>query len=147
MGYVVLKALDDFKPRKVDAWVLEDAFYREQLHHQIMYHPSFVLPNCENPAVICGFVTGPGNVAEAWMITGEGFEENIFSIIRQQKRLIEDMMEAMKWNRLHMTVVDGRPEADKYARLLGFEFEASLSKMGFRGEALKIYVMPEKGEK
>jgi len=145
MSRIVLEALRTFTPREVDRWILSDRDACARLVWQIENYPAMVLPDIAKPTVICGVVSTAG-VGEMWMITGKGFEDDCGVVLRQQRRLCTDMFAVLGLHRLHMMIDTRRDEAKRWARGLGFEYEATLKKMGARANDVDIFLWSERSE-
>lgn len=62
-------------------------------------------------------------VAEVWVIRGEGIKENKLCFFKTIKNLIKFSMENMNLHRVELAVSHNDLHWDKWARVLGFEFE------------------------
>ena len=149
MNEAVLKAFETFKPRARDAWMMDDAQYRERLERQIVLFPCYALPTSKAATCLSGLVHDMG-VGELWMLTGEGFERDTRTILKLSRRLIAYLYGALKLRRLQMYIAVGDREGQIWAKHTGFRFEAGpLKRLGRRGDDLEIWIYePElKGEK
>lgn len=143
-GQGIVDALGRMRIRPVDAWMLDNRAYALRIVEQILNFPSFALPDLENPVAICGIVHAFG-VGEIWMVTGEGFEEQVKTILPMHREMIRGMAQALNLHRVHMIVDPSHPGAARYGKALGFESEfGKLSRrLGPRGEDLEFLIWNE----
>ncbi len=146
MNGAVLNAFLNFRPRPRDAWMIENEAIREQIARQIALFPAWALPTSAAPTCIAGVVYAFG-AAQAWMLTGIGFERDARRILPVMQWGIRHFYERLGLRRLEMQIeVDDSP-AERWARHTGFRFEAGpLKRKGARGEDMNIWLyQPREG--
>lgn len=134
-----LLAFLKMKPRAGDAEntaIMTDPELRAKVIVQIEQFPAVALPSLEAPVVICGAVLGD-DMAELWMVTGEGFERQLKVVLRQMRSLLETAREAFAPRALKLCVNPDRPGAERFVRRLGFTYE--------KRTATHIYTLKQKG--
>lgn len=140
MTDVVLRAIDRIQPRtEEDRALLENDALRERLVFHVKNFPAVALPCAENPSAICG-VAHVAGVGETWMLTGIGFERDIRVIMRQHRTLLKMAVNVLDLRRLHMLVDPARHGAIRYAEKLGFRAEATLQRMGIKGQDIQMFL-------
>lgn len=132
-------ALNNFIPREQDKWMFENTAYLQKLRIQLdSYYPSFVMPDHENPAMICGCMHELG-VGEVWMITGQDFDKHVKTIVSQLRQLSGTLYRCLNLRLLYIRVESAREDAKRFAEAMGFEYSHTAPRMGFRGEDLDYY--------
>ncbi len=86
--------------------------------------------------VICIFGIRPmwTGVAEAWLLTGHGIEQNAISLVRGARILLSDSIEEFGLKRLQIAVRVSNETAFKFAQALHFKVESKMKKFGPEGE-------------
>lgn len=138
---LALKALREFQPRPVDAWMFERADTRAMLEAQALIYPTFILPDIEKPTCICGVAHSLG-VGSVMLITGVGFDRSAPIVVRQLRELCMAAYKVFGLHRLHMMVNSDDAAAKRFAEKLGFVCEAArLKRMDARGQDMDIYLL------
>ncbi len=139
MKEAVLTALQNFKPRAADAWMLENAAYRQRLERQIVLFPAYALPDSVAPVCLCGVVHDFG-VGELWMLTGEGFDGALRRLLPLSRELVRHVFEGLQLRRLELYVESARKESAIWAKHMGFTFEfGPLRGKGATGQDLDLW--------
>lgn len=123
MSQTVLQAFLNMKPRAGVAEsvrIFTDPHTRANVIAQIEQWPCFALPAPHN-AVAIGGIAVAGDTAEAWLITGDGFEKQLRVVLRQVKRLLADAVRVFGLRQLLVLVDPTRPGAVRFVQKLGFE--------------------------
>ena len=89
-----------------------------------------VPPDLERAVLATGMIDMGGGVAEVWMVTAPGFERFIKSALRLLPKYIGITAKAFQFHRVHTLVASDFAGAKRFARLVGFEFEATLKQIG-----------------
>lgn len=145
MNDAVLRAFYTMTPRERDRLSYDDPVTRAYIEKQIMLFPAFALPDPDHAVCIVGAVPLRG-VAEIWMVTGEGFERQAKTVLRQGRALCGSIYQALNLYRMAMYCDADYPAAGRWARALGFEFETVLKRAGRNGCDAEVYLWPEKKE-
>lgn len=146
MSELVLKALENFRPREPHRWVFEHPAYLAQLRQQIMLFPSYALPGSKRPTCIAGLVHEFGK-GELWMMTGEGFERDVKIILPQARQLLAHLYTRLDLHRMSMRIACDNAAGRTWAKHTGFRFECGPMKSdGARGEDMDMFVY-HNGEK
>jgi len=136
----VLQALQNFRPRAADSWMLDNVHYRQRLERQVLMFPAFALPNSRAASCLTGLVHEFG-VGELWMVTGEGFARDARKILPVARRLLAHLYSSLNLHRMHMLVVSDNAAGKTWAKHTGFTREAGpLKGMGPRGEDMDVFV-------
>lgn len=138
--------LDAFRRMRIRP---EDGVYADQLRpvieSQILNWPCVALPDPENPVLVAGCVYALG-VGEVWMVTGEGFKDQIRMVLPQVRSLCGSLSGMFGLHRLHMMVSADRPDAARFARHVGFGLEARLKCMGHDGSDVDVFLFGHESE-
>lgn len=140
MSERVLQALQNFKPREPHQWVFQNPAYLVQLQNQIMLFPSYALPDSTRPTCIAGLVHEFGK-GELWMMTGEGFAEDVRKILPAARLLLAHLYEQLDLHRMCMRIACDNKPGQTWAKHTGFRFECGPMKSdGARGEDMDMFV-------
>ena len=140
MSKAVLQAFLSMKPRENDvdaAHIMATPEMRAQLIVQIEQYPAVALPNAQNPVMIAGAVLSD-DIAELWMVAGEGFDRHILTLLKQCRQLIATAREALAPRTLTLAVNPDRAGTERFARALGFAYE--------KRNAIHVYTLNSKGK-
>lgn len=139
MSDVVLQAFLKMKPRAGDAdsfEIMTNPELRAKLIVQIERFPAVALPSVQNPVMICGAVLND-EMAELWMVAGEGFEKHLKLLLRQIRHLIGTAKEAFGGRAITLCINPDRPGTERFVRALGFVYE--------KRNAVHVYTLQQKG--
>lgn len=140
MNKAVLQAFLNMKPREGDedaAHIMTTPEMRAQLIMQIEQHPAVALPNSQNPVMIAGAVLSD-DMAELWMVAGEGFDKRIPTLLKQCRQLIATAREALYPREIKLVVNPDRAGTERFAKALGFAYE--------KRNAIHVYTLKPKGK-
>ncbi len=135
-----LQAFLSMKPRAGDAEnfeIMTNPELRAKVIIQIERFPAVALPSAEAPVVVCGAVLSD-ELAELWMVAGEGFDKRLRLILRQMKHLLKTAQEALAPREIKICVNPDRPGTERFARALGFAYE--------KRKAAHVYTLQPKGK-
>lgn len=88
-------------------------------------------------AVVGGFHLWPG-FAEILAFVSKDVSQCPIAFSKKCKTMLDNTMRMLGLNRMQMTIKDGH-DLDKWARLMGFEFECLMRKYGPDGSDHKLY--------
>lgn len=128
------------KPRANDAEsvaIMTTPELRAKVIVQIEKFPAVALPDAENPAAICGIVLAD-DMAEFWMVAGEGFDKNLRQLLRHMRYLLQCAQVTFAPRALKIFVNPDRPGTERFAQALGFVYE--------KRKAAHVYTFKPKGE-
>lgn len=128
--------------RDEDAWIKRDQKFIDFIIVQIQNFPAFALPSPDAPVAIVGIVHAFGS-GVVWMVRGKNFESAVRTVLPLGRQLCCSMYEALGLHRMAMMVDVGRPDAERWAEGLGFEFETVLQRYGERGQNQSVFLWPD----
>lgn len=140
MTKTALHAFLAMKPRAGDAESVEimtNPELRARVIVQIERFPAVALPSAEHPVVVAGAVLND-EMAELWMVAGEGFERQLKIVLRQMKHLLNTAREALAPREIKLCVNPDRPGTERFVQALGFVYE--------KRKAAHVYTLQPKGK-
>lgn len=78
-----------------------------------------------------------GQVGEAWLVVGEGFQKHAKSCIKA----VKEQLERMDFLRIQAFCDEGFVQAERLLQTLGFEYEATIEAIGPNGGNRHLYKM------
>lgn len=82
-----------------------------------------------------GIVRFWGSAGEAWTLLSRHAAANMLTVTKVVKRILADA----PFDRVQMTTDVGFEEAERWARMLGFEYEGTMRKYGHDGRDMKLW--------
>lgn len=140
MSNTVLQAFLKMKPRAGDAQSIEimtNPELRAKLIVQIERFPAVALPDTENPVLVAGMVLSD-EIAELWMVAGDGFEKQIKNVLRRMRHLLDGLENDLGGRAIKLCVDPDRPGTERFAQAVGFVYETR--------KAVHVYTFQQKGK-
>lgn len=137
----VVDAFLSLTPRPHDAEavrILTDPATRARVIRQIEKWPSFALPSPDNAVLVCGIAVA-GDIGEAWLVVGEGFETQLRTVIRQMRAGFVGLWHVLGLRQLLVLVDPQRKGAVKFVKRLGFEAGEEPRSFEVDGKAVDMY--------
>lgn len=134
--------LDRLPLRAAERKILENDEARAILKRSIVESPSIILVAgklLDEPLIAAGMVAGNYGVGDVWTLTCEGIERHVLGVIRALRLHIRVTRGVFRLRIVHTCIFEGNEPAARFARLVGFDYEATLKGIGPGGETMEIF--------
>ena len=134
--------LDRLPLRAPERKILENDEARAILKRSIAANPSIILVTgalLDQPLIAAGMVAGNYGVGDVWTLTCEGIERHVLGVIKRLRQHIRVTRGNFGLRIVHTCIFEGNERAARFARLVGFDYEATLQGIGPGGETMEIF--------